>query len=170
MPRKKSKLDPAWQEKSDWQEKVKKVNVMKKAGYSEDLIANVIQVPTMEVTRIIEDEERTRALATENYKQKIPKMKDIIGYGIEMLTKSLHELVQDDAKRKELLATVGDLVKMKDLIKDMELLVRLSENKSTNNLAIAANARETIEAVKALDPVFSYPELPPPPDNPEDAN
>lgn len=170
MPRKKkNESEPSWQEGAAWQEKVKKVNIMMKAGYSEELIASVIEAPPMEIRRIIEDEQSTRALATKNYQEKIPKMKDIVGMGIELLTETMKELVQDDLKRQMLLQSVGDLVKMKDLIKDMELLVRLSENKSTNNLAIAATARETIEAVKALDPVFSYPELPPP-ENPEDAN
>lgn len=170
MGRKKQKPESSWQESPDWKEKVNKVNVLKKAGFAEDLIASVIQVPPMEINRIIEDEERTRALATKNYEKKIPMMRDVIGLGLEALSRTMRDIIQDDEKRKELLQSVGDLVKMKDLIKDMELLVRLSENKSTNNLAIAATARETIEAVKAIDPVFSYPELPPPPENPEDAN
>lgn len=167
--KKKNKPEPSWQEGAEWQDKVRKVNIMMKAGYTEDLIASVIQAPPIEIRRIIEDEERTRDLATKNYKEKIPKMKDIIGMGIELLTETMKELVQDNSRRQELLQSVGDLVKMKDLIKDMELLVRLSQNQSTNNIAVAQSAQEVIAAVKAIDPVFSYPELPPP-ENPEDAN
>lgn len=167
--KKKNKPEPSWQEGAEWQDKVRKVNIMMKAGYTEDLIASVIQAPPIEIRRIIEDEERTRDLATKNYKEKIPKMKDIIGMGIELLTETMKELVQDNSRRQELLQSVGDLVKMKDLIKDMELLVRLSQNQSTNNIAVAQSAQEVIAAVKAIDPVFSYPELPHP-ENPEDAN
>lgn len=164
MARKKSKLDLAWTEKPEWKAKVHKVNTLKTAGFSEELIAAVSDVPGMEVRRIVEEEQATKALAKENYKNKLPMMKDIIGMGLDTLIKTMRELVSDDVRRQYVLSNVGEMVQMKNLVKDLEMLVRLEEGKSTENIAVGHSFQKTREAIielKKVDPVFDYPDLPP---------
>lgn len=156
----KEKFDAAWAESPEWKSKVEKVNSLKKAGYQESIIATILDAPPMEVIRIVEDEERTKALAKKNYEEKIPVMKEIVGMGLEAINKTLREIICDDDKRQKLLKDIGSIVAMKNLVKDLEMLVRLSEDKSTGNIAVAYkhDTQATIEHLKKIDPVFDYTE------------
>ena len=161
----KGKSNPNWQETPEWVEQVKRVKSLQEKGFAEDMIATLTEYPAIQVKRICEDENIAKARAKENYLQKIPIMKEIIGMGLEGIREFLKELILDPDKRKEAIKTVAQANTLKTLISDLEMLVRLEEGKSTANLAVQQNhnfqqTREAIQNLRKLDPVFDYPELP----------
>lgn len=162
---KSKKPEPNWQQKPEWLEQVKKVKSLQEKGYDEKFIANVTDYPPIEIKRICEDEQIAQARAKENYLQKIPIMKEIIGMGLEGIREFLKELILDPEKRTEAIKTVAQANTLKSLITDLEMLVRLEEGKSTANLAVNQNhsfqqTREAIQQLRKIDPVFDYPQLP----------
>lgn len=167
--KKETKLNPNWQQTPEWVEQVKKVKSLQEKGYDEKFIATVTDYPAIEIKRICEDENIAKARAKENYVQKIPIMKEIIGMGLEGIREFLKELILDSDKRREAIKTVAQANTLKSLITDLEMLVRLEEGKTTANIAVAhgeANSyqktREAIQELKKVDKVFDYPELPEP--------
>lgn len=173
MPRKKPEPKPKvelnWQEKPEWRRKVDVVTNLKAKGFTEDAIANLSDVPAIEIKRIIEDEETTRAIAKKNYGNQIPMMKEIIGMGLEAMSRQIKDLLLDDGLRKMVLLRASDMAAFNRVIQDLSMLVRLEEGKTTQNIGVGIGVtksyektREAIQQLKEVDPVFTYPELPAP--------
>ncbi len=165
--KKERKLDSSWQQTPEWIEQVRKVKDLQEQGYDEKFIAIATDYPAIEIKRICEDENIAKARAQENYLQKIPMMKEIIGMGLEGIREFLKELILDGDKRREAIKTVAQANTLKSLITDLEMLVRLEEGKTTANIAVAhgdintyQKTREAIQELKKVDKVFDYPELP----------
>lgn len=167
----KEKLNLNWKASPEWQKKVDAVVALKKRGFGEEAIVAVAQVPGMEVRRILEDEEITKEIAVAGYEGQIDLMKDIIGMGLEALSQALKDIVTDGDVRRSVFKKVSDLAAMKNIVQDLSMLVRLQEDKSTENVHIHntrsyEDTRLAIQQLKKSDPVFDYPELPPPNERP----
>lgn len=98
-------------------------------------------------------------------------MQDIVGMGLEMLRDTLKECVLDSEMRRQMIgSSVKDLAALTKVVGDLNLLLRLEEGKSTQNVAVNKSYQDTRHALQTLakvDPVFSYPIVEPLP-APED--
>lgn len=115
----------------------------------------------MEVNRIVEDETRSREVIRRTWEKKVPLMQDIVGMGLEMLRDTLKECVLDSEMRRQMIGnSVKDLAALTKVVGDLNLLLRLEEGKSTQNVAVNKSYQDTRHALQTLakvDPVFSYP-------------
>ena len=163
-PRQKKEADPYWESRPAWLVKVDKVMKLRSRGFEdESQISALTDVPTIEVKRIIEDENTAKAIAIKNYKEKIPVMEDIAGLGLDILRESLKELM-DPEFRTRMITKISDIAALKNVIQDISMLVRLEKGQSTNNMAVETRSyqetRKIIQDLRKIDPVFSYPEIP----------
>lgn len=155
----KQKLDPFWEKRPEWLEKVDKVMKLTQKGFNQDQIIAITDIPQIEVRRIQEDENYIRDLVDRNNKEAVPLMERIRALGLEVLGEFMKELVQPEV-RSRLVKSVKDAIAVKVLVNDMTLLIRLEKDKSTQNIAVNSNVtKQTIEYAAKVDPVFSYPIL-----------
>lgn len=175
MVKKQKKPEINFQERAEWLEKVERVKILQAQGMSYDVITTVTEYPMTEVKRICEDEVIAKAKAEANYISKLPVMKEIIGMGLEQIREFLKELMTDSLKRAFVLNNVTQVAALKNLVVDLEMLVRLTEDKTTQNIGVAhgnvnnyQKTREAVQELKKMDGVFDWPELPAPPEKPHE--
>lgn len=114
----------------------------------------------MEVSRIIEDEEINRDIIRATWEKKTPIMRDVVGMGLDLLRETLAEMTLDSGLRRDMLGGMRDIQALSKVIADLNLLLRLEEGKSTQNVAVNRSFQDTRHALQNLakvDPVFSYP-------------
>jgi len=162
---KKSKLDKNWELAPEWQKKVRTVMNLKEKGFDEQQIQMVTQFEPIEVRRIVQDEKVALATAKENFKSKIPVIKDIVGMGLDAIRETLKTL-NDPEVRTTMLANVRDLATLTRVVTDLNTLLRLEQGQSTENISSVSHSfqetRMVLQELKKKDPVFDYPELPEP--------
>jgi hypothetical protein len=154
--------DEKWQELPKWKQQAEKVLRLAQSGMSDEQIADLVQLKTFEVKRLVEDDHFGKSKAIENYKNKIPLMRNCVGLGLESLQAVLLEML-DPNYRAKMLQKMSDVDALKNVVKDINVLLRLEENKSTVNIASAQSYQKTravIEMLRKEDPIFDYPELP----------
>ena len=147
-----------WQNSPEWQRQVKQVLVLKEKGFEENDICAVTEIEINAVKRIIEDEENAKTLIKKHWENKIPTIKDIIGMGLYGIQESLKEM-QNPKIRKKMITKMGDLSALTKIVTDLNMLLRLEEGKSTQNLAVKNTYSETrtvLQSLAKVDPVFQY--------------
>ena len=164
MPKlKKPKLDKNWELAPEWQKKVHTVMNLKEKGFDEQQIQMVTQYEPIEVRRIVQDEKVALAVAKENFKSKIPVIKDIVGMGLDAIRETLKAL-GDPEVRATMLANVRDVATLTKVVTDLNTLLRLEQGQSTENISTVSHSfqetRMVLQDLKKKDPVFDYPELP----------
>ena len=165
---KKQKLDPNWESKPAWRKTVEKVKKAEAAGLAIDQIIAVTALEPTVVRRIVEDERITEAQARENFKYKLPLVKEILGMGIEVIHQIVSEIVLDQSSRREFIPNAQAAKAFTAALADLNTLIRLEEGKATEISASVQfnfqNTRAAFQDLKKSDPVFGdmYPELPEP--------
>lgn len=161
--RRKSKLPVTLDERPEWKQKVDRVHKLVAQGFTEDQITSLTLYPKMEVDRIISEERYAKEIAEKNYQTKIPVMREIIGGGLEVLNAAIKEMHDPEVRRK-MIPGVGQMAALKNIIQDLEMLIRLNEGKTTANVGVVqrrySETRTVIQDLRKIDPVFEYPELP----------
>lgn len=128
----------AWQKKPEWQKQVHQVLSLKEKGFEESDICAVTDIDINVVKRIIEDEDSDKTLIKKHWENKIPTIKDIIGMGLYGIQETLKDM-QDPEIRREMISKVSDLAALTKMVTDLNMLLRLEEGKSTQNVAVNNN-------------------------------
>jgi len=150
-----------WRETPEWQDQVRKVLKLKERGFDIEQTIEISQIEPMRVRRIIEEEEVNCAIAKKQWDEKIPVMRDIIGMGLNGIKECLKEMA-DPMVRKEMIRHIGDLKALTGIVEALNLLLRLEEGKSTQNVAVNRSYQDTrvvLQNLAKVDPVFSYPQI-----------
>lgn len=116
----------------------------------------------MLVRKIIEDEEVNKTIIKRQWDEKVPIMRDIVGMGLNGIKECLKEMA-DPARRQEMIRHVADLKALTGIVESLNMLLRLEDGKSTQNVAVNRNYQETrvvLQDLSKVDPVFSYPQIP----------
>lgn len=165
---KKNGFDPKhFQETETWRDSVTKVLKATEAGFDAEQIIQVTGIDPLVVRRVIEEEQAHGQVAIQNFKNKIPLMKEIVGLGLDAIKASLIDM-QDPEVRQNMLKRPADLSALTNVITGLNTLLRLEQNQSTENVAINTRSlqdtRMLLHQLKTMDPIFgdSYPEAPKP--------
>ena len=154
---------PHWRQTPEWLETVDKVKKFQERGYGWEEIVQFTKFKDHVVKRIMEDETIAAELAWENYKKKIPTIKEIVGLGLSQLRDTMKEIAADPELRRQLLSTAKDIGTFAKVVTDLNTLLRLELGESTQNVSsISRNFQETrvvLQELKKKDPIFDYPEL-----------
>ena len=154
---------PHWRQTPEWLETVDKVKKFQERGYGWEEIVQFTKFKDHVVKRIMEDETIAAELARENYKKKIPTIKEIVGLGLSQLRDTMKEIAADPELRRQLLSTAKDIGTFAKVVTDLNTLLRLELGESTQNVSsISRNFQETrvvLQELKKKDPIFDYPEL-----------
>lgn len=152
-----------WRETPEWQDQVHRVLKLKERGFDEQQTIEITQIAPMEVRKIIQEERVNGAIIKKQWEEKVPLMRDIVGMGLNGIRETLKEMA-DPAVRKEMIRHVADLKALTGIVESLNLLLRLEEGKSTQNvLTVNRSYQETrtvLQNLAKVDPVFSYPQLP----------
>lgn len=159
------KHDPFWESRDEWIKKRQEVMNLYLKGFREHQIISVTGFPETEVKRIIEDDNYTKELAAKVSRDAIPFIKQARGMSLELLNIELTNML-DEQYRRRFIKDVKDLMGLMTIVKEMSLLSRLEEDKSTENIAIATQTTERVQQLAMTDPVFTLPE----PKKDEDVN
>lgn len=161
-------------ETPEWRRAVNEVYRQSAKGRSEDQIVASTKLDVHLVKRILEDDTIADKHARRMYSDKIPTIEKIIGSSLHVLNKTMGEIATKETVRKKMIRNVKDLELLKNVVKDLNILLRLELDKSTENVAIQGKVshsyqetRAAIQELKKIDPVFDYPELPAPPKEPD---
>lgn len=159
-------------ETPEWRRAVNEVYRLSAKGKTETEIVTKTKLDVHLVKRILEDDTIADKHARRMYSEKIPTIEKIIGSSLHVLNKTMGEIATKETVRKKMIRNVKDLELLKNVVKDLNILLRLELDKSTENVAIQGkvahsyqDTRVALQELKKIDPVFgdSYPELPPPP-------
>lgn len=166
-------LEAEKQAEREIKERTTVVKRLQESGHTPDQIAAVTQFPQVQVNKICEDQKIALAHAKYNYEQKVPVLKNIYGLGLDALNERMQELLDPDV-RKKALAKFTDLKQLLDILERVHEMLNPVDKR--NNINIQNNittptgegdsyqkTRETISALRSVDPVFEYPQLPEPP-------
>lgn len=148
-----------WQKSPEWQKQVRQVLALKEKGFEESDICAVTDIEDFTVRRILEDEESNKSLIRKHWEEKIPTIRDIIGLGLNGIKECLTEL-QDPDIRRVMIKEAKDLAALTKVVTDLNMLLRLEENKSTQNVAVNrtnyGETRVVLQNLAKVDPVFQY--------------
>jgi hypothetical protein len=150
-----------FRETPEWQEDVRRVLKLKERGFDPEQSAEIVQIAPMRVRRILEEEEINCAIIKKQWDEKVPLMRDIIGMGLNGIKETLKEMV-DPGVRKQMIRHVADLKALTGIVESLNLLLRLEEGKSTQNVAVNRSYQDTrvvLQDLAKVDPVFSYPQI-----------
>ncbi len=156
----KKKDEPYWKDTPEWKRQVNAVLRLKEKGYDEQKIIAVSQFEPMVVRRIFEEEEVNRDLIKQNWEQKEPVMRDIVGMGLNGIKEALKEMV-DPEVRRHMVKSVKDLSDLTKVVESINMLLRLEEGKSTANISskhthTVKETRNVLQELSKIDPVFDY--------------
>ncbi|OQB10444.1 MAG: hypothetical protein BWY21_00365 [Parcubacteria group bacterium ADurb.Bin216] len=165
-PEKADVIPSTWSNTPEWKRKTKNILTLKAQGFEIDEIMAITETTAMEVRRVVEDEFIALTVARQNFQEKIPLIKEIIGVGLDVIRDELRALL-DPEVRAEKLKKITDVAAVSKLVSDLNTLLRLEQGQSTENIATSTKSyqetRHVIQELKRTDPVFDYPELPPSP-------
>lgn len=157
-------------ETPEWRRAVNEVYRLSAKGKTDVEITAKTKLDMHLVKRILEDDTIADKHARRMYSEKIPTIEKIIGSSLHVLNKTMGEIATKETVRKKMIRNVKDLELLKNVVKDLNILLRLELDKSTENVAIQGKVshsyqetRAAIQELKKIDPVFDYPELPEPP-------
>jgi len=162
--RKAQAKNPHFRETPEWQRNVSTVLALKKRGMTEDQICVLTQIEQSRVGRILEEEEVNKAIIRDQWEQKVPVMRDIIGMGLNGIKETLKEMA-DPEVRKAMIRGIPDLAALTKIVEQLNMLLRLEEGKSTQNIATQHTYHETrvaLQELSKIDPVFEYTKALPP--------
>lgn len=152
-----------WRETPEWQDQVNRVLKLKERGFDEQQTIEITQIAPREVRRIIEEEHVNCEIIKKQWAEKVPVMRDIIGMGLNGIKETLKEMADPEVRRK-MIPRITDLKALTGIVESLNLLLRLEEGKSTQNvLTVNRTYQETrtvLQNLAKVDPVFSYPQLP----------
>lgn len=163
----------SWERTNEWHRTVDRVFAAKDRGQTEAQMAVKLRLDKSLVKRILEDDAIADERARRQFDEKMPTMQNIISLSLKTLNRSLQEISESDEMRSLMVRNMKDLVALKDLVKDLQTLTRLELGQSTQNIEQHVHAhtyqetREIIQDLQKKDPVFTYPELPAPPEDKE---
>lgn len=132
--------------------------MLKERGFEESDICSVTEIEDHVVKRIIEEDEANHILIRKHWEEKIPTMKNIIGMGLHGIEECLKEM-QDPDVRKAMIQKMKDLAALTKIVTDLNMLLRLEEGKSTQNVAVKNSYDQTrvvLQNLAKVDPVFQY--------------
>ena len=149
----------------EWRTLVEKAFKLKEQGMDVEHIATTLKADPHAVMRILEDENEAKQYATRTWNEKIPTIKNIIGLSLNALNETLKDIAVDDSLRKIMLAKVSDIAQLTKVVVDLNMLLRLELNQSTENKAIShqhsyEQTRVALQELKKVDPIFEYTALP----------
>lgn len=159
-------------ETPEWRRAVNEVYRLSAKGKTETEIVTKTKLDVHLVKRILEDDSIADKHARRIYADKVPTIEKIIGSSLHVLNKTMGEIATKESMRKKMIRNVKDLELLKNVVKDLNILLRLELDKSTENVAIGGSVnhahtyeqtRVAIQELRKVDPVFDYPELPEPP-------
>lgn len=151
-----------WKETPEWQDQVRKVLKLKERGFDVEQTVEIAQISPMHVRRILEEEEVNCEIIRQQWEGKVPLMRDIIGMGLNGIREVLKEMV-DPEIRSKMIRHVADLKALTGIVESLNILLRLEEGKSTQNVAVNRSYQDTrvvLQDLAKVDPVFSYPQIP----------
>jgi flagellin-specific chaperone FliS len=133
---------------------------MKENGYEESEICVVTDIPDYTVKRILEDEEENKEIIKANWENKVPVMREIISMGLDGIKEAFKEMADPDIRRA-MIEKVSDLAALTKIVTDLNMLLRLEEGKSTQNIDMNRKSfqetRVVLQNLARVDPVFNYP-------------
>lgn len=148
-----------WRRSPEWQKQVRQVLALKERGFSEHEICCITKIEDHgSVKRILEDDESCNLLMRKHWEEKIPTIRNIIGMSLHGVEETLKEL-QDPDVRKAMITNMRDLSLLTKIVTDLNMLLRLEEDKSTQNIAVNksyAQTRGVLQDLAKVDPVFQY--------------
>lgn len=152
-----------WKETPEWQDQVRKVLKLKETGFDVEQTVEITQLEPMRVRRILEEEEVNCEIIKKQWEEKVPLMRDIIGMGLNGIREVLKEMA-DPEIRSKMIRHVADLKALTGIVESLNILLRLEEGKSTQNVSTITRSyqdtRVVLEGLAKVDPVFSYPQIP----------
>lgn len=157
-----SKKTPAWRQAA------KRILTLKGSGFSEAQISKLTDANIDFVRKVVSDDEIADEISVEIYEKKIPTMQEIINLSLHSINQTIKEMAADESLRKVMLGSMKDVALLTKVVSDLNTLVRLELGQSTQNVEVHQHThtyqetREAIQELKKIDPVFDYPELPPP--------
>lgn len=157
---------PKFDETPEWRRTVHQVLRLSERGQSEEQIINKLKLDTHVVRRILEDDEIKDKYAKTLFDKKVPTIQQIIGSSLSVINHVMVNLVNDEYYRDTMVKNLNDVKMLKDLVKDLNILLRLEFNQSTQNVAVSGGGqkyeqtRVAIQELKKIDQVFEYPDLP----------
>lgn len=148
---------------SDHLAKVEQILFLTDKGFALDKIASATQMNPLEVQRIVEERATYKRSLVDNYKKKLPTLKEAIAIGIDGIRDRLEEMLKPTS-RLETLKKISDVRNLVAIIKELNELVRLEQEQSTENIRAETRSysttRHVIQELQKMDPVFAYPDLP----------
>jgi len=150
-----------------WQNLVENVSELKKKGLTHDEIVIIVKQDKSVINRILEDDNIADINARLLFeKQKVPLIKDLVQCSLGIMKKTLAEIAANDNLRRRFISKTSDIALFQKTIESLNTLLRLELGKSTQNIETHAHTYEStriaVQELKKIDPVFAYPDLPPP--------
>lgn len=119
-------------------------------------------VQPMHVRRIVEDDKIAIEVAKQNFQNKLPIIKDIIGMGLEGIHATLMEMANPEVRHR-MITKMQDLTMLSRVMADLHTMLRLEQGQATEiNNSVSHSYNETRMVLKELrekDLVFDYPEM-----------
>lgn len=171
-PKKNQLLSPRGSLNKDpeWKRVVDRVLFLKHKGYTQDQILSLVEADKHAVLRILEDEAIADERARLEWDKKIPTIKEIMSCCLSTVRDEMLRISSDKDYRSMMIRGVRDVALLTNMARDLNTLLRLELGQSTENVSIKQSVthsyqqtRAVIQDLKKVDPVFDYPELPPPP-------
>lgn len=155
-----TEVAPYWKDTPEWKRSVDKILKMKERGFNDKQIAEVMSMGLMEVKRVIEEEEVTVAIAKKQWGEKIPVMQDIVAMGLDGMRETLKEMADPEVRRR-MVKGISELKSLMSVVEGLNMLIRLEEGKSTQNIANQhlhsfQETRAVLRDLATVDPVFEY--------------
>lgn len=132
------------------------------AGFDVEEIVKMTGIDNQRVAVIVKDESINNAVARQNFQNKVPLIKDIVGLGLDVMKDTLKAL-QDSKVRTRMIRRPSDLAALMSVINGLNIMLRLDQNQSTENTSTVnrtfQQTKVMLQELKTLDPVFgeTYP-------------